>query len=97
MKTKFVKVSVEERLPEKEGWYYTSNKEDDYQVWKWKKGYRWEGIEHWLEEIPDREAEMLDMLQMINNIENGAFGLKSFNIEDLKRKIQRLIEATTLK
>lgn len=29
----------------------------------------------------------IEMLHKINNIENGAFGLKSFNTEDLKRKI----------
>lgn len=39
--------------------------------------------------------EMLKCLEMIYNIEDGAFGLKSFNVEDLKRKIGRVIKSAT--
>lgn len=63
MKTKFIKVAVNERLPEKEGWYFTIDPHEEYQVWKWKNGYRWEGIEFFLLEVPDREDEMREMLE----------------------------------
>ena len=42
-----------------------------------------------------KAPEMLEMLQKIYNIENGAFGLKSFNVEDLKREIDSIIKSAT--
>lgn len=42
-----------------------------------------------------KAPEMLEMLQKIYKIENAAFGLKSFNVEDLKRKIERVIKNAT--
>lgn len=45
-------------------------------------------------ELLKQNKEMREMLEIIYNIENGAFGLKSFNVEDLKRKIKRTLELT---
>lgn len=90
MKTKYIKVSVSGRLPEKEGWYCTLNSNEELQVWKWRENYRWDGIEFWLEEVPDREDEMRDVLEKIYNIDNKEFN-PDFNFDDLKRKIKRLL------
>lgn len=68
MNTKFIKVSVEERLPENNdvkfltdkgyAYFYTDNKKwysaiDDNEV----------SVEFWLEEVPEREAEMIEILK----------------------------------
>lgn len=42
-----------------------------------------------------KAPEMLEMLQKINSIENEEFCKESFNIEDLKRKLSRLIKEAT--
>lgn len=73
MKTKYVKVSVEERLPLKEGLYATSKGELLFYVnvegSKVFKCLRTEEeiseskINYWLEEAEDREAEMLQLLK----------------------------------
>lgn len=42
-----------------------------------------------------KAPEMLEMLQMLNNIENEEFCKESFNVEDLKRKLSRLIKEAT--
>lgn len=39
--------------------------------------------------------EMLQMLKVISRIENGAFSLKSFQIERLKRDIAKVIDQAT--
>lgn len=45
--------------------------------------------------LASKAPEMLEMLQKINNIENEDFCKESFNIEDLKRKLSRLIQSAT--
>lgn len=100
MKTKFIKVSVSERLPE-QGKYYCQIKNREgrlihqfYYPDETVFQKQWErDVEFWLEEVPDREEEMREMLERIYNIENKEFGKSSFNIEDLKRKIKRVLES----
>lgn len=78
MKTKFTKVAVEERLPENDGNYFvwvdnpnsrSKDKSEDYNMDKkqfdisdneFKSFYE---VTHWLEESPDREDEMIEMLE----------------------------------
>lgn len=69
-KTKYVEIKIENRLPESEGYYlaklpdegqvmdaYFFNPEDEYDVLWWKTN-----AEYWLEEVPDYEEEMKEML-----------------------------------
>lgn len=75
MKTKFTKVAVEERLPEeidtntvfltKEGnvrIFYNKKYLKDYEP-----NYEEDEAEYFLEEIPDREDEMIEMLRKIED------------------------------
>ena len=48
-------------------------------------------------ELLKQRDKLRKMLENIYQIENGAFGLQSFNIEDLKRKIKRVLESTEVK
>lgn len=69
MKTKYIKVSVSERLPKNEGKYTVQRKdlENFHEMWFFNgsplnKGF-WEAyVEFWLEEVPDREDEMREIL-----------------------------------
>lgn len=63
MKTKFTKVAVEERLPEKDGYYFTNN---GYKYFFDILGFTIK-TDWWLEESPDREDEMIEMLERIRN------------------------------
>lgn len=45
-------------------------------------------------ELLKQRDELRRMLEKIYQIEDSAFGLKSFNVEDLKRKIKRVLEST---
>lgn len=63
MKTKFTKVAVEERLPEKEGYYFTNN---GYKYFFDILGFTIK-TDWWLEESPDREDEMIEMLRKIED------------------------------
>lgn len=73
MKTKFIKVSVEERLPEKNkcvkvlcpsGNVYEGFVTDK-DIWQVYTQFEYGRIEHWIEEVPDREDEMREMLEKI--------------------------------
>lgn len=73
MKTKFTKVAVEERLPTKSGNYFCLVKNGDVIMTCHNTLFKnYLGITHWLEEIPDREDEMIEMLEEIRN-EIGIF------------------------
>lgn len=72
MKTKYVKVQVSERLPEKEGKYTVQRNDSE----DWHEMYYFNGsplnvsfwkryIEYWLEEVPDHSEEMLSMLEKV--------------------------------
>lgn len=106
MNTKYKKVSVSDRLPDdstelyfycNDGYYNAGYYKTEFNAFFDVDGliFGIKDIYYWLEEVPDHEQEMREMLEKIYNIENGAFGLKSFNIEDLKRKIGRLIKQST--
>ena len=73
MKTKYVKVPVSERLPEKEGCYPITFKNTDI-IRDYYRGKNilseefWKiHIEFWLEEKEDHSEEMLDMLERLTN------------------------------
>lgn len=78
-KTKFIKILVSERLPKQSGEYICfSNKTgkekiltfsttDSFDSWYFKMR-----IESWLEEIPDREEEMIEMLEELKHVIENA-------------------------
>lgn len=76
-KTKYIKVDVSERLPEKYGFYFVIMKSGVKKNF-WFNGEKFfldkdtRDILYWLEEIPDREEEMIEMLDEIRN-EIGIF------------------------
>ena len=67
MKTKYIKVSTADRLPYSFGHYvtFTENNEQGYNYYDDSTcEFRSESIiTHWLQEVPDYEYEMLDMLE----------------------------------
>ncbi len=72
MKTKYIKVSTADRLPEKTEWFYT---EKGLMYWVYDK-QSWEdidgnddtvGIDFYFEEVPDHEEEMREMLEWCRN------------------------------
>ena len=76
MKTKFTKVAVEERLPTKSGEYICfSNKTDKAKILTFSTTdsfdtwYFNQHVNYWLEEIPDREEEMIEMLERIQDLD----------------------------
>lgn len=72
MKTKFTKVAVEERLPSAKGMYmviFKGNIVGMFNFWN-EEGFidSWkEDVDFWLEESPDREDEMIEMLRKIED------------------------------
>ncbi|AZB01263.1 hypothetical protein EG359_17315 [Chryseobacterium joostei] len=66
MKTKFKKVSVSERLPEKEGWQIVE-RENTNVVSSYFHGqiqkFSHDDANYWLEEVPDMEEEMRDLIE----------------------------------
>ena len=67
-KTKFTKVAVEERLPTKNGNYFCLVKNGDALITCHNTLFKnYLGITHWLEESPDREDEMIEMLEKIRD------------------------------
>ncbi|MGE8528486.1 hypothetical protein [Chryseobacterium rhizosphaerae] len=73
MRTKYIKVAVSDRLPEESDYF---NTDDGWvQFNKYDKKFWLEGVyevhpQYWLEEVPDHEEEMREMLEEC---------LKSFN------------------
>lgn len=70
MKTKYIRVKASERLPEKEGKYTVQrNDSEDYHEMYYFNGSPlnfsfWTAfIDYWLEEVPDYEVEMREMLE----------------------------------
>lgn len=63
-RTKYKKVAVSERLPEKEGDYFCVIANGP-SIMTCRSIYfdRFKGITHWLEEVPDYEEEMMEMLE----------------------------------
>lgn len=66
-KTKFIKVQVSERLPDKEGIIVAIDKKGVLKTSELSSITNMEtfnlNYDYWLEEIPDREEEMKDMLK----------------------------------
>ena len=93
-KTKFIRVAVEERLPKKGGSVFS----DIGQIFFNNKSKKFEDRDYsdlvypkwWLLEIPDREDEMLQMLERVTSAFYGEeLELYQFNrIEEAKKLIQ---------
>ena len=73
-KTKFTKVAVSERLPRRGGFYHVFVTETVKDICPFNKGefkptdtLTGHGVEYYLEESPDREDEMIEMLEGIRN------------------------------
>ncbi|MDV4026522.1 hypothetical protein CMT52_19530 [Elizabethkingia anophelis] len=78
MKTKYVKIPVSERLPEKEGIYpviFNLGGEEIVEsvLYNDKFGFHAENtdcryVDEWLEEVPDHSEEMLSLLEEVNGL-----------------------------
>lgn len=72
MKTKFIKVPVSDRLPNKNGYYFTDegmlgfrvdSLEWYYSGWKYKHK-----VNYWLEEVPDLEDEYKQTIELYKQV-----------------------------
>ena len=99
MKTKYIKVSTADRLPDKQGKYLCKIKDRTLyckQIFWNQKDFieEWQdGIEYWLDENPDYEEEMREMLEELNNSideQNTSIGISS-DLNDAWEKIQKLL------
>ena len=90
MKTKYVKVPVSERLPEKEELYLVRSKQGFISEMKFYKDEEWlwkSSKEYWLEEVPDHSEEMLSMLEEIVDAQyNSEISLSELNTTIRKAK-----------
>ncbi|MCT4228706.1 hypothetical protein HZP39_04230 [Elizabethkingia anophelis] len=88
MKTKYVKVQVSERLPEKSGFYVMFVKNNPIPVTKYFAilGFN-NNLEYWLEPAPDHSEEMLSLLEGIVDAQyNPETTLSEMNIRVRKAK-----------
>ncbi|WP_288435318.1 hypothetical protein [uncultured Chryseobacterium sp.] len=68
MKTKYIKVSVSDRLPETAGYYFIINRAASIQIGYFNGRSFAESFidfDYWLEEKPDYEEEMREMLEEV--------------------------------
>lgn len=71
--SKYIKVSVKDRHPEKEGDYYVKMRHlSDLQLYYYldplhDREYMNKNVEYWIEEKPDYEDEMKEMLERVIN------------------------------
>ncbi|MDV3706651.1 hypothetical protein CMU55_19295 [Elizabethkingia anophelis] len=97
MKTKYVKVPVSERLPEKEGIYHVifnigGEEIIESVLYNDKFGFHAENTDcryvyEWLEEVPDHSEEMLSLLEGIVDAQyNPETTLSEMNIRVKKAK-----------
>lgn len=77
-KTKYIKVAVSERLPVTAGYYFIVNRATGKQSGYFNGRTFSESFidpEYWLEEVPDREQEMKEMLkELVHQIETFTKG-----------------------
>lgn len=95
-KTKFIRVAVEERLPDEELLSVLTNIGKLF-VFDVEKSAKW-----WLLEIPDREDEMLQMLEELKsshselfrrlNQANNVYKIKTPSIENALENASKIIE-----
>jgi hypothetical protein len=83
------------KLAENEYGYYTSvrNLDDSRKICTSRVNNQNESNANLL--LISKAPEMLEMLQKIYKIENGAFSLKSFDVNRLKSEIEQLIKEAT--
>lgn len=76
-KTKYIKVPVSERMPDKKQHVKVIDESDnvyegfitDDAIWQVYTQFDYGRIEYWLEEVPDREDEMREMLSRIQDLD----------------------------
>ena len=92
--TKYKRIDIKERTPEDEGYYYTSHGGFDWnikeQYFQNDEGENLDYINYWLEEVPDRESELIEMLERVTSAFYGEeLELYQFNrIEEAKKLIE---------
>lgn len=72
-KTKFIKVSVEKRLPQEADYYTTDQGEAQFNIYDKKFWLEKEyeiNPKYWLEEVPDREEEMSEAAKELLRFKN---------------------------
>ncbi|MDV3834208.1 hypothetical protein [Elizabethkingia anophelis] len=107
MKTKYVKVPVSERLPEKEGIYpviFNLGGEEIIEsvLYNDKFGFHAENtdcryVDEWLEEVPDHSEEMLSMLEEVKDFFQPHFFSEPLEgQEEFINQIEKLINKVKL-
>lgn len=93
-KTKFIRVAVEERLPQSSGNYWINDvvgeMKSSYFNSTLKSFPAYDFVEFWIDAVPDREDEMMQMLEKVTSAFYGEeLELYQFNrIEEAKKLIQ---------
>lgn len=100
-KTKYRKVEVSERLPQVEKWFHVIGEDGNVDLcpFRFNEFFATDTIgqrevKYWLEEIPDREEEMIEMLKLaLNRLENTTeYEVVDFYKEDCE-KIKSLLQS----
>lgn len=91
MKTKFTKVAVSERMPESSGFYFCLGGTGQKQI-GYFNGQKFVetfiDVRFWFEESPDREEEMIGMLEKVYTL---LFERHLYNTaDDIKKLLQSL-------
>lgn len=92
MKTKYIKVSVSDRLPEIAGYYFIINRAASIQIGHFNGRSFAESFidpEYWLLEVPDYEEEMKEMLEELTTHHFNFMGCDEIN--ELKSRVEELL------
>ncbi|MCT3674462.1 hypothetical protein HZQ94_14840 [Elizabethkingia anophelis] len=95
MKTKYVKVPVSERLPEKSGFYFTSKNSGVTEV-VWFMDGKFSYVkpsytpEFWLEEKEDHSEEMLSMLERVVSFASLGEKVPDFLTHEIEQLINKV-------
>ena len=95
MKTKFTKVAVSERLPSKDNKYFVIDITGELNKVPFRDAefHSWQPIHFWLEESPDREDEMIEMLERVFNLCDKLQFPTEKQLSDLKTEIKSLLQS----
>lgn len=97
--TKYIKVSVSDRLPYKEGDYFISSSSRTYEDERksFFNGTRFIDkygsnmhVDYWLQEVPDYEDEMKEMLEAIYNETNLYYEISGDTRQEIKALLNKI-------
>ncbi|MCT4238495.1 hypothetical protein HZP42_19110 [Elizabethkingia anophelis] len=93
MNTKYVKVPVSERLPDKEELYLVRSKQGFISEMKFYKDEEWlwkSSKEYWLEEKEDHSEEMLSMLERVVSFASLGEKVPDFLTHEIEQLINKV-------